>query len=57
MAIKKLLRPFDSKRFANLAFRELHILKHVNHENIIQLLDTFTSATKAEDMQDMYDNF
>ncbi|OCT94568.1 hypothetical protein XELAEV_18012243mg [Xenopus laevis] len=34
VAIKKLSRPFQSEIFAKRAFRELILLKHMNHENV-----------------------
>ncbi|XP_053562785.1 mitogen-activated protein kinase 13 [Bombina bombina] len=54
IAIKKLCRPFQSQIFAKRAFRELALLKHMNHENVIGLLDVFTSATSLCDFQDFY---
>uniref|UniRef100_A0A673BIY3 mitogen-activated protein kinase n=1 Tax=Sphaeramia orbicularis TaxID=375764 RepID=A0A673BIY3_9TELE len=43
VAIKKLHRPFQSKLFAKRAYRELRLLKHMKHENVIGLLDVFTA--------------
>uniref|UniRef100_A0A3Q4ATU3 mitogen-activated protein kinase n=1 Tax=Mola mola TaxID=94237 RepID=A0A3Q4ATU3_MOLML len=37
VAIKKLHRPFQSKLFAKRAYRELRLLKHMKHENLIDL--------------------
>lgn len=34
MAIKKLSRPFQSEIFARRAYRELLLLKHMQHENV-----------------------
>lgn len=34
MAIKKLCRPFQSEIFAKRAYRELMLLKHMQHENV-----------------------
>lgn len=34
MAIKKLSRPFQSEIFAKRAYRELMLLKHMQHENV-----------------------
>lgn len=34
MAIKKLSRPFQSEVFAKRAYRELLLLKHMQHENV-----------------------
>lgn len=41
VAIKKLARPFQSAVHAKRTYRELRMLKHMNHENIIGLLDVF----------------
>ncbi|KAG9332724.1 hypothetical protein JZ751_014823 [Albula glossodonta] len=54
VAIKKLHRPFQSEIFAKRAYRELRLLKHMKHENVIGLLDVFTPASKLEDFQDFY---
>ncbi len=34
VAIKKLARPFQSKIHAKRTYRELRMLKHMNHENV-----------------------
>nr|XP_023687091.1 mitogen-activated protein kinase 13-like [Paramormyrops kingsleyae] len=54
VAIKKLHRPFQSEIFAKRAYRELRLLKHMKHENVIGLLDVFTAACRLEDFQDFY---
>ncbi|XP_070601294.1 mitogen-activated protein kinase 13 [Erythrolamprus reginae] len=54
VAIKKLCRPFQSEIFAKRAYRELTLLKHMQHENVIGLLDVFTSATSFDGFQDFY---
>ncbi|KAJ8257742.1 hypothetical protein GJAV_G00189180 [Gymnothorax javanicus] len=54
VAIKKLHRPFQSEIFAKRAYRELRLLKHMKHENVIGLLDVFTPASDYEDFQDFY---
>lgn len=41
VAIKKLARPFQSAVHAKRTFRELKLLKHMRHENVIGLLDVF----------------
>ncbi|XP_060062903.1 mitogen-activated protein kinase 14-like [Ylistrum balloti] len=53
-AIKKLARPFQSKIHAKRTYRELKLLKHMNHENIIGLLDVFTPQTSLADFDDVY---
>nr|KAF6462192.1 hypothetical protein HJG59_011250 [Molossus molossus] len=54
VAIKKLSRPFQSEIFAKRAYRELLLLKHMQHENVIGLLDVFTSATSLRSFHDFY---
>jgi len=34
VAIKKLARPFQTAIHAKRAYRELHLLKHMHHENV-----------------------
>lgn len=41
VAIKKLARPFQSAIHAKRTYRELRLLKHMRHENVIGLLDVF----------------
>ncbi|NXC37728.1 MK13 kinase, partial [Penelope pileata] len=54
VAIKKLCRPFQSEIFAKRAYRELMLLKQMQHENVIGLLDVFTSAPSYHGFQDFY---
>lgn len=54
VAIKKLNRPFQTATHAKRTFRELRLLKHMNHENIIGLLDTFYHGTTLEAFQQIY---
>jgi len=54
VAIKKLARPFQSAIHAKRTYRELRMLKHMQHENIIGLLDVFTPATSLETFNDVY---
>lgn len=51
VAIKKLARPFQSAIHAKRTYRELRLLKHMNHENVIGLLDVFTPASSLADFQ------
>ena len=57
VAIKKLAKPFATNIHAKRAYREIKLLKHVNHDNIIQLTDLFTRAQTAQDIDDMYYSF
>jgi p38 MAP kinase len=54
VAIKKLARPFQSAIHAKRTYRELCLLKHMKHENVIGLLDVFTPANSLEDFNDVY---
>jgi len=54
VAIKKLARPFQSAIHAKRAYRELKMLKHMQHENIIGLLDVFTPSTSLDTSTDLY---
>uniref|UniRef100_H3CN73 mitogen-activated protein kinase n=1 Tax=Tetraodon nigroviridis TaxID=99883 RepID=H3CN73_TETNG len=54
VAIKKLQRPFQSKLFAKRAYRELRLLKHMKHENVIGLLDVFTAEVSLDRLRDFY---
>ncbi|KAK8377392.1 hypothetical protein O3P69_013787 [Scylla paramamosain] len=54
VAIKKLARPFQTHIHAKRTYRELRMLKHMDHENIIGLLDVFTPSTTFKDFQDVY---
>uniref|UniRef100_A0A9L0THX8 mitogen-activated protein kinase n=1 Tax=Equus caballus TaxID=9796 RepID=A0A9L0THX8_HORSE len=54
VAIKKLSRPFQSEIFAKRAYRELLLLKHMQHENVIGLLDVFTPASSLRSFHDFY---
>ncbi|XP_043283687.1 mitogen-activated protein kinase p38b-like isoform X2 [Venturia canescens] len=54
VAIKKLARPFQSDVHAKRTYRELRMLKHMNHENVIGLLDVFHPSSSLEDFQHVY---
>ncbi|XP_031552249.1 mitogen-activated protein kinase 14-like [Actinia tenebrosa] len=54
VAIKKLSRPFQSPMHAKRTFRELELLRHMKHENVISLLDVFTTSLVYENFQDVY---
>ncbi|CAE6503687.1 unnamed protein product [Rhizoctonia solani] len=48
VAIKKIMKPFSTPVLAKRTYRELKLLKHIKHENIISLSDVFISP--QEDM-------
>lgn len=55
VAIKKLARPFQSAVHAKRTYRELRLLKHMNHENVIGLLDVFhPGGNTLETFQQVY---
>ncbi|TMS19710.1 Mitogen-activated protein kinase 14A [Larimichthys crocea] len=54
IAVKKLSRPFQSIIHAKRTYRELRLLKHMKHENVIGLLDVFTPGTSLEEFNDVY---
>uniref|UniRef100_A0A8C5MXB5 mitogen-activated protein kinase n=1 Tax=Leptobrachium leishanense TaxID=445787 RepID=A0A8C5MXB5_9ANUR len=54
VAVKKLSRPFQSIIHAKRTYRELRLLKHMKHENVIGLLDVFTPAESFEEFYDVY---
>ncbi|KAK6111213.1 Mitogen-activated protein kinase pmk-1 [Brugia pahangi] len=54
VAIKKFSRPFQSAIHAKRTHRELKLLRSMNHENIIDMLDVFTPDINATSLQDVY---
>ncbi|XP_078588035.1 mitogen-activated protein kinase 14-like [Branchiostoma floridae x Branchiostoma japonicum] len=54
VAIKKLARPFQSEIHAKRSYCELRLLKHMEHENVIGLLNVMTPTLTFEDFQDVY---
>nr|CRX79224.1 hypothetical protein ls5931a1_00039 [Leucosporidium scottii] len=48
-AIKKIMKPFSTPVLAKRTYRELKLLKHIQHENIISLSDIFISP-----LEDIY---
>ncbi|EMP29329.1 Mitogen-activated protein kinase 10 [Chelonia mydas] len=57
VAIKKLSRPFQNQTHAKRAYRELVLMKCVNHKNIISLLNVFTPQKSLEEFQDVYPSY
>ncbi|TNN46790.1 Mitogen-activated protein kinase 12 [Liparis tanakae] len=54
VAIKKLYRPFQSLIHAKRAYRELRLLRHIQHDNVICLLDVFTPDDTLDKFQTFY---
>jgi len=53
VAIKKMLRPFQSETHAKRTYRELELLVHLNHEDaqVVQLYNVFTPEKNVNDFQ------
>ena len=49
VAIKKLARPFQSAVHAKRTYRELRMLKHMNHENVSYIHILFHKLYKKYD--------
>lgn len=49
VAVKKIMKPFSSSVLAKRTYRELKLLKHLRHENVISLSDIFISP-----LEDIY---
>uniref|UniRef100_A0A8C6WRG7 mitogen-activated protein kinase n=1 Tax=Neogobius melanostomus TaxID=47308 RepID=A0A8C6WRG7_9GOBI len=54
VAIKKLYRPFQSLIHAKRAYRELRLLRHIQHDNVISLLNVFTPDSSLDTFQTFY---
>ena len=55
VAIKKTTKAFDDPVDAKRTLRELKLLNHLNHENIVRLVDVLPGgATGSRDQQDVY---
>ncbi|KAG9280599.1 mitogen-activated protein kinase 11 [Astyanax mexicanus] len=54
VAVKKLSRPFQSLIHSRRSYRELRLLKHMKHENVIGLLDVFSPAASLEEFNEVY---
>lgn len=54
VAIKRLSRPFQNITHAKRAFREMKLMRLVNHVNIIGLLDIFSPQETLDKFQDVY---
>ncbi len=49
VAVKQMERIFDEKTDAKRAYREMHILRHLSHPNIIGLLDVIFTEVRSAD--------
>ena len=54
VAVKKLSRPFHSDIHAKRTYRELRLLKHFRHENVISMLNVFSSNQTFDSFNELY---
>ncbi|XP_016981453.1 putative mitogen-activated protein kinase 14C [Drosophila rhopaloa] len=54
VAMKKLSHPFEKEEDAKGAYREIRLLKHMNHRNVLCLLDVFHPPLVCNDFQQVY---
>ena len=54
MVLKKISYQFETAEHAKRVFREIKLLKHVNHYNVISLYDIFTDTPSIENFQHVY---
>ncbi|KFB39953.1 AGAP009460-PA-like protein [Anopheles sinensis] len=54
LAVKKLSQPFRDLTFAKRAYREIKLMRLVDHPNIIKLLYAYTPQTTLESFRDVY---
>lgn len=54
VAIKKLSRPFQNPTHAKRAYRELVLMRAVNHKNIIRLSNVFSPQSTYDDFSHVY---
>uniref|UniRef100_A0A7S0VBZ4 Mitogen-activated protein kinase n=1 Tax=Polytomella parva TaxID=51329 RepID=A0A7S0VBZ4_9CHLO len=54
VAIKKIANAFDSLINAKRTLREIKLLKHLNHENVIQVKDLIPPSPTTEPFKDLY---
>jgi len=54
MAIKKFSRPFQSVMHAKRALREVRLLIHMEHENVLDIRDLFTPQKSVATFEDVY---
>lgn len=54
VAIKKIPRAFDELIIAKRTYRELKILRHLRHENIISILDVMEPPDNESTLHDVY---
>uniref|UniRef100_A0A1I8GKF5 mitogen-activated protein kinase n=2 Tax=Macrostomum lignano TaxID=282301 RepID=A0A1I8GKF5_9PLAT len=54
VAIKRLRRAFKTADDAKRTYREIKILRHINHDNVVTLIDAFTPNRSLSEFTDVY---
>ncbi|CAF1048856.1 unnamed protein product [Didymodactylos carnosus] len=54
VAIKKIQLPYANRLYWTRTIRELCILHAIKHDNVVRLLDCFTNANCAENIEEVY---
>uniref|UniRef100_A0A1I7TMP4 mitogen-activated protein kinase n=1 Tax=Caenorhabditis tropicalis TaxID=1561998 RepID=A0A1I7TMP4_9PELO len=54
VAIKKFFRPFQSTIHAKRTYRELKLLRTLQHDNIVEMIDVFTPDPEAASLNNVY---
>ncbi|XP_052865024.1 stress-activated protein kinase jnk-1-like [Anopheles cruzii] len=54
LAVKKLSQPFQNETVAKRAYRELKLMRLINHPNIIKLLYAYTPQKTLDTFRDVY---
>nr|CDS29288.2 p38 MAP kinase MPK2 protein [Hymenolepis microstoma] len=54
VAIKLLKKPFDVLELAKRTYRELAVLSHMKHENVVHLVDAFSNQKSIDEFEDLY---
>lgn len=54
VAIKKFFRPFQSTIHAKRTYRELKLLRTLQHDNVLEMIDVFTPDPEASSLNNLY---
>ncbi|GMS83354.1 hypothetical protein PENTCL1PPCAC_5529, partial [Pristionchus entomophagus] len=54
VAVKRFSTPFQTRDRAQLILRELNLLRTINHENIVHLIECYTVENGPTDMESIY---
>ena len=53
VAIKKISRCFETEIHAKRAYREIKLLKHLNHDNLIRLYNVFSRVNSPDELNNV----